>query len=123
MKKRKHIRLYDFDYSSANAYFITICVKDLTHILDEAIVMPNHVHCILKIINDTNIETKTGQYGKAVAGSVSVIINQYKGAVTKWCMENGYKEFEWQSRFYDHVIRDQKSYERIKDYIATNPAN
>ncbi len=38
-------------------------------------------------------------------------------------MENGYKEFEWQSRFYDHVIRDQKSYERIKDYIATNPAN
>ena len=25
--QRKHIRLRDFDYSSANAYFITVCVK------------------------------------------------------------------------------------------------
>lgn len=92
-------------------------------LLDEAIVMPNHVHCILEIIKDTNAETKTGQYGKPVAGSVSVMMNQYKGTVTKWCMENGYPEFEWQSRFYDHVIRDNESYEKIKNYIATNPVN
>lgn len=26
--KRKHIRLREFDYSSANAYFITVCVRD-----------------------------------------------------------------------------------------------
>ena len=33
LQQRKHIRLRDFDYSSANAYFITVCVKDFQPLL------------------------------------------------------------------------------------------
>lgn len=31
--------------------------------------------------------------------------------------------FEWQSRFHDHIIRDNGSYERIRNYIINNPFN
>lgn len=31
--------------------------------------------------------------------------------------------FAWQSRFYDHIIRDDESFNRISEYIKNNPAN
>lgn len=155
MQKRKHIRLRNFDYSSANAYFITICVKNFechfgeikngimgfseignvaacslqeiterrsSTILDEFIIMPNHVHCIIEIKNNFSSDNPN-KYGRPVKGSVSVMINQYKGSVKKWCNQNGHECFQWQGRFYDHVIRDNKEYCAIKNYIINNPAN
>lgn len=91
--------------------------------LDEFIVMPNHVHCIIEIKNSSFSSQSTNQYGKPVAGSVSVIVNHYKGRVKKWCYENGFGDFEWQGRFFDRVIRDNKEYWAIKNYIINNPAN
>ena len=35
MHTRKHIRIRDFDYSSANAYFITICVNKFQSVFGE----------------------------------------------------------------------------------------
>ena len=29
--------------------------------------------------------------------------------------------FEWQARFHDHIIRDSESFERVQNYIETNP--
>ena len=62
------------------------------------------------------------QFGKPVPGSISVIINQYKSSVKRWCNKNGHSRFQWQSRFYDHIIRDEQSYQRISEYIINNPA-
>jgi REP element-mobilizing transposase RayT len=31
--------------------------------------------------------------------------------------------FTWQTRFYDHIIRDAEEYQRIADYIVNNPVN
>ena len=92
-------------------------------ILDEFIVMPNHIHCILEVKDQFFHWENSNQYGKPVAGSVSVIINQYKGAVTKWCNKNNFLEFEWQGRFYDRVIRNNEEYWAIKNYIINNPEN
>jgi len=39
------------------------------------------------------------QFSKPVKNSVSVIINQYKSSVKRWCNKNGFKDFEWQARF------------------------
>src|SRR5688572_3112386 len=33
LQQRKHIRLRDFDYSSPNAYFVTVCVKQFEPLL------------------------------------------------------------------------------------------
>jgi REP element-mobilizing transposase RayT len=54
-------------------------------------------------------------------GTLSVIIRTYKAAVTRWCRVNGYPAFAWQSRFYDHIIRNDKALTRIRRYIADNP--
>ncbi|NEU09430.1 transposase [Flavihumibacter sp. R14] len=53
--------------------------------------------------------------------TVSSIIGSYKSAVTKHSHRLGF-EFGWQSRFYDHIIRDSQSFDRIQRYIADNPA-
>jgi REP element-mobilizing transposase RayT len=53
-------------------------------------------------------------------GSVSTIIRSYKSVVTKHARKI-LPEFGWQSRFYDHIIRNDGSYERIRQYIIDNP--
>ncbi|TDB62323.1 hypothetical protein [Arundinibacter roseus] len=56
------------------------------------------------------------------ADSVSFILRPYKSAVTKHANRLSY-ENGWQTRFYDHIIRDDAEYQRIADYIANNPGN
>lgn len=54
--------------------------------------------------------------------TISSIVGSYKSAVTKHA--NRLKlEFGWQSLFYDHIIRDHQSFERISNYIKNNPGN
>jgi REP element-mobilizing transposase RayT len=52
-------------------------------------------------------------------GSVSTIICSYKSVVTKHARKI-MPEFGWQPRFYDHIIRNDGSYERIRQYIIDN---
>ncbi len=54
------------------------------------------------------------------AGSISTIIRSYKSVVTKYA-HRIHTSFGWQERFYDHIIRDEQSYNRITDYIINNP--
>ena len=77
--------------------------------IDKYVVMPNHIHILLRIDVETN--------GRAMpAPTISTIIQQMKGYVTKqigWCI--------WQRSFHDHVIRDQGDYDDIYRYIENNP--
>ena len=54
--------------------------------------------------------------------SISAIIGSYKSAVTKHANRLKF-EFQWQTRFYDHIIRNDKSFQTISNYIINNPAN
>ncbi len=56
------------------------------------------------------------------SGSLSKIVQGYKAAVTRRARAMGHTEFAWQERFYDHIIRDEKSLDRIRAYIEGNPA-
>ncbi|AYO58293.1 hypothetical protein CO230_09300 [Chryseobacterium sp. 6424] len=57
-------------------------------------------------------------------GSVSTIIRSYKSACTKQInMMLPTLNFGWQSRFHDHVIRNQQEHFRIAQYIINNPKN
>ena len=113
-------------------------------------VMPNHIHGII-IINDNtnsdnvgdNVETghalslrypqqssnKTSiqpptigqqRFQNIGKNSISSIVGSYKSAVTKHANRLEL-EFQWQSRFHDHIIRDEKSFQRISEYIINNP--
>ena len=55
-------------------------------------------------------------------GSLSIVIRSYKSALTNWAHQNHFPDFQWQTRFYDHIIRDESDYKRIEKYIINNPA-
>ncbi|OKH16062.1 hypothetical protein NIES208_11895 [[Limnothrix rosea] IAM M-220] len=52
---------------------------------------------------------------------MGAIIGQFKSVCTKQIWQLGYSDFRWQSRFYDHIIRDEIALHRIRQYIADNP--
>jgi REP element-mobilizing transposase RayT len=54
------------------------------------------------------------------SGSVSTIIRSYKSAVTRHAHRLGFA-FQWQTRFYDIIIRNDESFQRITEYIINNP--
>ena len=91
--------------------------------LDYFIVMPNHLHFVI-ILNDvvgTRDRVSLRRFGSTQKGSLSMIINQFKGSVTRFARKNGFDKFVWQSRFYEHIIRNEKDLYRIRMYITNNP--
>lgn len=64
-------------------------------------------------------QTRFQNIGK---NSISSIVGGYKAAVTKHANRLGY-EFGWQTRFHDHIIRDEKAFDKISNYIINNPSN
>ena len=112
--------------------------------LDEWQVMPNHLHGII-IIKDVKtagravcgrnapaeilynhppgIETFRRNVSRPHlrSGSLGSIIGQFKSVSTKRVWAAGFRDFAWQARFYDHIIRNQDSLEKIRDYIRHNP--
>ena len=54
--------------------------------------------------------------------TVSSTIGSYESAVSKHAHRLGF-DFAWQSRFHDHIIRNDAEYQRINDYIELNPEN
>lgn len=149
LPKRKNIRLNDYNYSSNGAYFITICIKNKENLLwknvgancvrpldqlplskigivieneiyklntvyenikvDKYQIMPNHIHLIIFIYEDSNGRTQ-------FAPNISRIIKQFKGSITK---QIGFSI--WQKSFYDRVIRNEKEYQSVWNYIHNNP--
>jgi REP element-mobilizing transposase RayT len=102
--------------------------------LDQWVIMPNHLHGIIGI-KDKSLRSMqgTGQQetphrgvstgARLRAKSLGAIINQFKSVCTKRIRAAGFQNFAWQSRFYDHVIRNEKSMNDIREYIANNPKN
>lgn len=155
LPRRKTIRLKDYDYSQAGYYFVTICIQDKKMLLwsdvgavtdcpnltetgklietalknietiypdvfvDEYVIMPNHIHFILVIENGRPM----------VAPTVSHIIQQFKGYVTKNCRGDHRSPVSspenppaiWQKSYYEHVIRNEQDLREIREYIINNP--
>ena len=54
------------------------------------------------------------------SGNLSSVIRGIKSTVTKYANEHNIP-FAWQSRYHDHIIRNQLEMNRIADYIQNNP--
>jgi REP element-mobilizing transposase RayT len=99
--------------------------------IDDFVIMPNHIHGIL-ILDYSLVGTRDGvslqennrnKFSYPVKNSISVIINQYKSSVKRWCNKNGFNNFCWQSRFYDKIVHNESPLEEIRTYIINNPNN
>ncbi len=90
--------------------------------LGEFIVMPNHVHGVI-VINKTNPNEYQpfyrNQFGPQ-SKNIASIIRGFKVGVTKNAKHID-SEFKWQARFHDHIIRNEKSFDNIQNYIINNP--
>jgi REP element-mobilizing transposase RayT len=116
-------------------------------ILHEYVVMPNHVHGIIELVNDDNVvgvenfqplqhhnESQRNEFQKMIPRSIGSIVKGFKIGVTKWFRINedvsvGDGNFQpqqsqrklWQRNYYEHIIRNEQSYQTISDYIINNP--
>ena len=128
----------------ANQYLSEIPWHHTNAAIDEFIVMPNHIHGIIVLVETLQATSlratskhaspqhatskhttlPSGSTMSSISprkGSLGVIVRSYKSAVTHWARKNGNPDFAWQPRFYDHIIRNDASLSRIRTYIQFNP--
>lgn len=168
MRNRKSIRLPGYDYSKPGAYFVTICVKDHTHLfgsiqnsamrenefgkivrkcwndlpnhypsvkLDAFVIMPNHIHGIIVILDDDHDDVVAGLKPATTSAptntntpkrhGLSEIIRALKTFSARRIneMRNSPGISVWQRNFYEHIIRNEHALNQIRKYIEANPAN
>jgi len=150
LPNRKIIRLKNHDYSSAGYYFITICTKDKQNPLgkivgdahqgvpymelnemgnivhqhiesinsaydnvkvDKFVVMPNHIHLILIV------EGGTPECASPTKSVVAKVVNAFKSLTSRRVGGS-----MWQRAYHDRIIRNEKEYMKIWNYIDGNPA-
>ena len=150
--KRKHLRIPQYNYSNEGFYFITICTLNRKCILSKIIytrvyelpqlllskygkivekyiksmnsfykdvqiinyvIMSNHIHFICEI--KETINNKSNNPSKM---RIPMLISTFKRFTNKECMLK-----IWQRDYYEHVIRNEKEYIEIEQYIEDNPYN
>lgn len=104
------------------------------------VAMPNHFHCIVE-----NVGMVSAGAGLCVCPDISgehALLGEYIGSpllnVIQWfktmttnhyirgVKQNNWTPFDgklWQRNYYEHIIRNDESYQRISEYIINNPAN
>jgi len=95
---------------------------------DFYVVMPNHFHGIALIAGNTSSALPAWPQGAHMGAPLQKILQWFKTMTTNEYIhgvkEHGWPQFKgslWQRSFYDHVIRDEASLNRIREYISTNP--
>ncbi len=162
--RRKSLRLPAFDYSTPGGYFITICTwkhallfshtaertalenawDNLTTIfggieLDEHVIMPNHFHGIVWIVDDgayrlhpgtwnQTINRRGGQLPAPMAQSMNnVALGNIVGAFKTRAasqinrLRNQPGTPVWQRNYFEHIIRNERQADIIREYIRLNP--
>jgi REP element-mobilizing transposase RayT len=100
---------------------------DMNLSLDAFVFMPNHFHAII-IIGENQYNSDRIVNDEPAPGfgpqrkNLASIVRGFKSAVTRQACSI-HADFAWQTRLWDHIIRDDEDYSRIKTYIENNPAN
>jgi REP element-mobilizing transposase RayT len=90
--------------------------------IDKSTIMPNHLHGILTLDYDDE------SIVPCVKSDLPAIVQWFKTMTTnefiRGVKENRWPQFKgklWQRSYYDHVIRNEKEFEKIREYIEHNP--
>ncbi len=171
---RRSIRLKGYDYHNAGAYFVTICTKNRVCVLDdpiitgiihavwqalpqwfptveldEFVVMPNHVHFVVWIV-DTSAGTSLADVRITTANenrdggrplpyqiptpqttnlspSLADVVGGFKSLVftvyLDWIEQNDptRRAKFWQGNYYEHILRNDRELNAVRQYIIDNP--
>ena len=107
--------------------------------LGDFIVMPNHIHGIIHIVDlqnqagssglrvgaygDTPLQETMGQPFHSPSKTIGAIVRGFKSAVTKRINLQRQTPGKpvWQRNYYEHIIRNERELLAISNYIQTNP--
>ena len=84
----------------------------------EYVIMPNHVHAI--IILEYRTENQQHTISEIVQTFKRHSTVEYINLVKQGIVQPFDKKL-WQRSFHDHIIRNEKGYKTISDYIKNNP--
>jgi putative transposase len=112
--------------------------------LGKFVIMPNHIHGLLTVATQfiascslgpdamhstpdaincvSTVGGFSGVKNPLLNQNIARVIRWYKGRCT-FEMRKLHADFLWQTRFYDHIVRNQHSLKNIEDYIDSNPMN
>jgi len=116
--------------------------------LDEFVIMPNHFHGIIIIgknkyntkkhcccrdamhrVSTTTTNDKSKNHEKQTVNqfapqskNLASIMRGFKSSVTTYARKHNI-DFGWQERYYEHIIRDNHEFNRIRKYIIKNVEN
>ncbi len=108
--------------------------------LDAFVVMPNHLHAIVRIVDSTDVGeirveasqragTSPAPTDQTARPTLSDMVGAFKSITTdeyiRGVKKSGWLRFDgrlWQRNFYDHIIRDDRELNAIRQYIQNNPA-
>ena len=149
LPKRKKNRLQGYDYSTPNAYFVTICTDGRKNLFwDNAEVIPNcpcfaplnqfgkTAQRYIEQISEVYPQITVDHYAimpnhvhlllqiNGDEGGRSMIAPTISNVVrhVKGCISKAVGFSVWQKGFYDHVIRNEADYQGVWSYIEGNPA-
>ena len=77
--------------------------------VENYVIMPNHIHLLLYVSHNSDETTKTGE-------AIPKFVAALKHLVNKDCGENIF-----QRSYHDHIVRGEKDFDKIWDYIDGNP--
>ena len=81
--------------------------------IDKYVIMPNLLHALITILPKTA--------GASPCPTISDVVCSFKSISTILCRKAGFEERQlFQGSFHDHIIRGEKDYEKIWEYIDTN---
>ena len=87
--------------------------------IDKYVIMPNHIHMIISISDAEGINPFPTK-----KNDISNVVGKFKAGVTR-SVGNAFMHSEktemWQRSFHDHIIRNREDYDKIWEYIDTNP--
>ncbi len=101
--------------------------------MDAFVVMPNHFHAILIIVGNGRNHSQQYDTVRNVVGNgrdrslqckikpVPELMGAFKTRSSKFIHQLGFADFQWQKSYYDHIIRNEHSLNRIRQYIVDNP--
>ncbi len=60
---------------------------------------------------------------RSPSGTIGAVVRGFKGATTKRANKLGSTRAKalWHRNYYEHIVRDEKDLERIREYIRLNP--
>lgn len=94
-------------------------------VMDEFVVMPNHVHGIVRILQGRPAGRPSEGEARLASGSLGALVAGYKGAVGRRIniMRGTPGASVWHRNYWDVIVRDEQALTNIRQYIRLNPQN